>query len=364
MGMIQQRMTAARWAARRLTHPGRAWLHAAAWPLSSSSHRAPRCARPCPPRRSASAAHRHRPRSATRSCWAGTTRSAPAAPRARRCRCLASPARSRLRAEPAVRPASPPAAGTPRTGAAGRASGGRGCIRVHRLGEPDGLARDLPAAEPGTAQMMAPAPAGQPGDAPAGPGRHPPAPGGARPGVGGRAALPAGQRVERLADQFPPARGMAQVEPQFGGTGDGLAGRPLELDVLLGVQRGGAPVRWPSSCRHRSGRRASPEAGCRLAEHPPALTRAGGVQGQRPHQSSEHVHATSDGYRRIRRLPPCLRICLRGGPSLHRPAASGATGAVITCGGVAAIGNLNMVLSLRDSYICEADITSCEALLQ
>src|SRR4029077_1986866 len=51
-------------------------------------------------------------------------------------------------------------------------------------------------------------------------------------------------------------------------------------------------------------------------------------------------------------------------PPLHRPAASGATGAVTAFGGVASIGNLNMLLSLRDLYICEADITSCEALLQ
>ena len=38
-------------------------------------------------------------------------------------------------------------------------------------------------------------------------------------------AFPAGQRIERLADQFPPAGGVAQVEPQFGGAGDGLTGR-------------------------------------------------------------------------------------------------------------------------------------------
>ena len=78
-------------------------------------------------------------------------------------------------------------------------------------GAMDGLARDPPAAEPGTAQVMAPAPGGQPGDQLQAPAVHRAGLSPARRGRG--AALPAGQRVEGLADQFPPAGGVAQVEP-------------------------------------------------------------------------------------------------------------------------------------------------------
>src|SRR6266516_4212899 len=49
------------------------------------------------------------------------------------------------------------------------------------------------------------------------------------------------------------------------------------------------------------------------------------------------------------------------GPPLHRPAAIGSTGAVTIGDAVPGTRNCNMLLGLRDSQICEADITSCGA---
>src|SRR5215469_11878003 len=56
---------------------------------------------------------------------------------------------------------------------------------------------------------------------------------------------------------------------------------------------------------------------------------------------------------------PVLGSLSAAGPPLQRPATFGSTGAAPTNGSEATRGNSNMLLSLRDSCICEAEITSC-----
>ena len=279
----------------------------------------------------------------------------------------APPARSRLLAEPAVgqhhlQPPGHLAGARP-----GALQAGGDASGVHRLGEPDGLARHPPAAEPGTAQMMAPAPAGEPGDHLQAPAVHRagrgPGPGWAGTRTSSRSASRTPCRPVPTGRRHGAGRATVRGHRRRGGGPRPRTGRSAGHTACW------RPVRWPSSCRHRSGHRAArgrmPSRGTTSCSHwhrwrPGTAATRGNCRprARRPRQPAR---------RRLPANPPpalASGSVFAAGPPLHRPAAPGATGAVTACGGVAAIGNLNMLLSLRDSWICEAEITSCEALLQ
>jgi hypothetical protein len=230
----------------------------------------------------------------------------------------ASPARSRPLAEPAVGQHHLQPPGHLARARPGALQAGGDASGVHRLGEPDGLARDPASSRAGNGSGDGPSARRTARRPRAGPGHPPrragPGPGWAAPRTSSRSA----SRTPCRPAPTGPRRGAGRATVR--GRRRRAGGPRPRTGRSPGRTACWRPARWPSSCRHRSGHRAA-RAGCRLRNTrlPSRAQAASREQRRRTRQPP----ATSEAAAGSAASRPASGPFFAAGPPLHRPAASG-----------------------------------------